>query len=68
MSYCDTCEYYDECVFADGTNFCEDCKYYAECRIRTASCEAGHDIECNNGFEDKNEYCCDDEKGGEDDA
>ena len=65
MSHCNCCEYYDECEYADGINFCEDCKDYAECPMRIVCCKAGHDIECNNGFEDKSEYCCDDEEGVE---
>lgn len=53
MNHCLTCEYYDECEHAEYVNFCEDCKDYAICPIRTVCCEAGHDIECNNGFEPK---------------
>lgn len=53
MNHCLTCEYYDECEHAEYVNFCEDCKEYAKCPIRTVCCEAGHDIECNNGFEVK---------------
>jgi hypothetical protein len=56
VSYCDCCEYANECELADGINFCNDCKDCDECTIRTVCCEAGHDIECNNGFEDKNDY------------
>ena len=66
MNYCDTCEYYDECEYADGINFCDDCKDRFNCDLRYVHCKAGHDIECNNGFEDKNDYCSeDDEEGGE---
>lgn len=66
MSYCDNCEYYDECELADGINFCDDCKDGDTCDLRYVFCEAGHDIECNNGFEDKNDYCFeDDEEDGE---
>ncbi len=61
MNYCNHCEYADKCESAYGINFCEDCVEYAKCTI-TQSCEAGHDIECNNGFEDKNDYCSEDEK------
>ena len=53
MNHCLTCEYYDECEYAEYVNFCEDCQYYADCCIRTVCCEAGLDIECNNGFEEK---------------
>lgn len=62
MNYCDSCEYYDECELAGGINFCEDCKDCFTCDIRYSSCKAGHDIECNNGFEDKNDYCSEDEE------
>ena len=66
MSYCDSCEYYDECEFADEINFCDDCKDGDGCDLRCVCCEAGHDIECNNGFEDKYDYCSeDDEEDGE---
>lgn len=66
MNYCDSCEYYDDCEYSDGINFCDDCKEYAKCTISYVSCKAGHDIECNNGFEDKNDYCSeDDEEGAE---
>ena len=61
MNHCDFCEYANTCELAGGINFCEDCKDCAECTIKE-SCEAGHYIECNNGFEDKNEYCCEDEE------
>ena len=60
MYHCDTCDHYDECEYAGGINFCEDCKDYHGCTIRNCSCMAGHDIECNNGFEDKNDYCSED--------
>ena len=66
MNYCDTCEYYDECEYADGINFCDDCKDRFNCNLRYEDCMAGHNIECNNGFEDKNDYCSeDDEEDGE---
>ena len=60
MSYCDTCGYADDCELAYGICFCEDCKDYHDCTIRYYTCEAGHEIECNNGFEDKNDYCSED--------
>lgn len=56
MSYCDGCEYYDECEYAGMVNFCDDCKDGEGCGLRTVCCEAGHDIECNNGFEIKADY------------
>lgn len=61
MNYCDTCEYADKCELADGINFCDDCKDCFTCTIKFPTCEAGHFIECNNGWEDKEIYCCDDE-------
>lgn len=60
MNHCDYCNYADECELAYGVCFCEDCKDYPDCSIRCVTCEAGHDIECNNGFEDKNDYCSED--------
>lgn len=64
MSRCYTCEYHDECEYADGINFCDDCIYGNNCDLRYVSCEAGHDIECNNGFEDKSDYCSEDDEDG----
>ncbi|MEE0983767.1 MAG: hypothetical protein U0L38_06915, partial [Bacteroidales bacterium] len=60
-TYCDNCGFRDECELADNVNFCEDCKERWTCTIRYGFCMAGHDIECNNGFEPRNDYC-DDEK------
>ena len=62
MNHCLTCEYYDECEHAEYVNFCEDCKDCAECLIRTVCCKAGQDIECNNGFEPKGDYCSKDDE------
>lgn len=62
MNYCDSCEKANGCEYADGINFCDDCKDYADCSIKFDCCEAGHYIECNNGFEDKNECCCEDDE------
>lgn len=61
LSYCNTCEYRDTCELVDNINFCEDCKDYGKCCIDDVFCEAGHAIECNNGFEPKDDYCEDDE-------
>lgn len=47
--YCETCKIKD-CQLREQINFCEDCKDYDDCTIKE-SCEAGYDIECNNGFE-----------------
>lgn len=59
-TYCDDCEYRDECDLVDNVNFCEDCKERWTCTIRDVACKAGHDIECNNGFEPR--WSCDDEE------
>ena len=59
-TYCDDCEYRDECDLVDNVNFCEDCKDRWTCTIRGVDCKAGHDIECNNGFEPRG-YCDDEE-------
>lgn len=51
--YCDTCEVKD-CDLRDNVNFCEDCAEYRTCPLHDGvfgTCEAGYDIECNNGFE-----------------
>ena len=62
MSRCDICEYYDNCELAGGINFCEDCRDCNDCAIKFDTCKAGHYIECNNGWEDNEIYCCDDEE------
>ena len=67
MNYCDTCDYADKCELADGINFCDDCKDCHNCTIKFDTCEAGHYIECNNGWEDKEDYCCEDEYEGDED-
>lgn len=50
-NYCDYCEY-ENCELRGETNFCEDCADYESCTI-LSPCAAGHDVECNNGFESK---------------
>lgn len=40
------------------TEFCEDCKDYYTCDI-LSECKAGYSVECNNGFEPKNDYADD---------
>lgn len=68
MNKCDTCDYFDKCDDAGQVNFCEDCRDFPDCRICTVTCEAGHFIECNNGFEEEG-YCDEyDEEDDEDDA
>lgn len=52
MDRCNGCKFYDDCVYADNYNFCEDCRAGFGCSLRTVQCEAGYDIECNNGFEE----------------
>lgn len=57
MNRCENCEHSDKCPLAKITNFCEDCVDYEICNIKSSECcEKGHDIECNNGFEDKENY------------
>ena len=53
MDRCGLCEFRDNCKYANYYDFCDDCKYGGGCPLRSASCKAGYDIECNNGFEDK---------------
>ena len=55
---CSICEHSDSCKFAHYYNFCEDCKDYWDCTIRISSeeCLKGYEIECNNGFEDEDEW------------
>lgn len=53
---CLNCEFSENCELFDAINFCEDCKDYHNCDICYETCEAGHQIECNNGFEVKSEY------------
>ena len=56
--YCETCDYADKCEYAYSVRFCRDCKDYRDCSLRLygGSCYAGYDIECDNGFEEENEY------------
>lgn len=49
--YCKNCEFRNTCDLCDCVNFCVDCKDYYHCNI-LKDCEAGHSVECNNGFED----------------
>lgn len=53
MNRCSGCEFYNDCEFADNYNFCDDCADGHFCSIRSVSCKAGYDIECNNGFEEE---------------
>ena len=48
--YCDTCNV-ASCELRNQTNFCEDCAEYDYCTIHSEWCDAGYEIECNNGFE-----------------
>ena len=50
-NYCKNCEFRNPCDLRDCVNFCVDCKDYYHCNI-LKDCEAGHSVECNNGFED----------------
>ena len=61
VTRCVLCEYYDECEYAEQINFCEDCVDRHTCGLRNVQCLAGHDIECNNGFEASPEIDWEDE-------
>lgn len=54
--YCLNCEYRDDCELADAVNFCENCRGYPHCGICYVDCKGGYAVECNNGFESKNDY------------
>lgn len=56
MSYCDNYKYSETCDIAFYTEFCDDCTDFLTCNIRYVTCAAGHDIECNNGFQPRNYY------------
>lgn len=59
---CDICKYQSKrCELAYSINFCDDCKYSLDCTIKSVWCDAGYDVECNNGFEPNDEYCEEDE-------
>ena len=52
MNYCESCKYVDDCELAYEVSFCDDCKHFRNCPLAyECCCKAGHDIECNNGFE-----------------
>lgn len=55
MNYCDGCKFSECCDLSNEINFCEDCADYSKCPIKTVWCDAGHAIECNNGFEQQGE-------------
>lgn len=56
---CRFCEI-EDCDDRDQVNFCEECKEYLNCDLKYVTCKAGHSIECNNGFEEKDELWEDD--------
>lgn len=60
---CYNCEHSDNCKIAYHYNFCEDCRDYWNCNIKSWSedCLKGYEIECNNGFEDKDEEVLEDD-------
>ena len=58
--YCDMCKFKDSCELARNIMFCDDCAECDTCDIKCVECEAGHYIECNNGWEEKDIYCCED--------
>ena len=53
-NHCEFCPLSKKCSLANQILFCEDCRYFDDCDI-LAACEAGEYIECNNGFEPKDE-------------
>ena len=53
MNYCYGCKFSECCELFNNIDFCEDCVHFEECPIKTVWCDAGHAIECNNGFEYK---------------
>ena len=53
--HCVGCKYEYDCDFAHNINFCENCKDFDRCSIRYVYCKAGHELECNNGFEEKDD-------------
>ena len=55
VNYCIDCEFREECVLENDINFCEDCKHYEKCDIVGMTCIGSKEIECNNGFEIKEE-------------
>ena len=61
MSRCANCEHYNECEHADEVCFCDECRHDYSCPVKTVCCEAGHYIECNNGFEERIEIFIDEE-------
>jgi hypothetical protein len=51
-NFCIGCDLFETCEHADNVNFCDNCKDSDICDIRNVSCDEGHDIECNNGYEE----------------
>ena len=54
--FCKDCEYQDKCkYFRQGYRFCENCVDSSNCELRWSAeiCESYHEIECNNGYEEK---------------
>lgn len=57
-NYCDSCDI-KNCELRDNVNFCDDCKDYYFCDLHYSTfgcCETGYNVECNNGFEPKDNY------------
>lgn len=50
-NYCDTCDLYEDCEYAGNICFCDFCADRKGCTVKCVTCDAGHHIECNNGFE-----------------
>ena len=51
-NFCIGCDLFDICEFANNVKFCDNCNQGDICDVRTVCCDAGHDIECNNGYEE----------------
>ena len=54
MNYCEVCEFEETCPLANAIRFCKDCADFDGCNI-LETCKGGHYIECDNGFEEKEE-------------
>ena len=53
--FCIGCNLREDCGLVNIVNFCDNCLHAESCEIRSVGCDAGHDIECNNGYEEESE-------------
>lgn len=54
--FCKDCQYQADCkYFSQGYRFCENCADSSNCELRLTAemCDAYHEIECNNGYEEQ---------------